>query len=301
MINVPCNYCGSDNYTVKHPSTMNGQSADMSAFRCTAPDYGVHGQIVQCNKCAHIYTNPVQDEEELIELYAAVDDQIYVEEKIGRRLTFAKHLKDLERITGPGEGRKFLDVGAYIGVFVEVARERGWDAQGIEPSAWAAQFAQDHGLPVLEGTLDHPDLEDQSFDVITIFDVIEHLADPLGELRKAHAKLKVGGTIAVHTMDVDSRMSKMMGSRWPWYMTMHIQYFSQRSLVQFLEKAGFEVIWTGTQGRYLRLHYLAGRLNGIHPAIGKVAEATVEGLNMGERAIPINFGDLFTVYARRVD
>ena len=238
MIQVPCNYCGSDDYAVKYPSTMNGQAADMSAFRCTAPDYGVHGQIVQCNKCSHIYTNPVQDGDELIELYSAVEDNIAVEERLGRVLTFTKHLHELEKVTGPGNGKKILDVGAYIGVFVEVALERGWDAMGVEPSEWAANFARENQLPILNGTLHNPELEDESFDVITMFDVIEHLGDPLGELRQAYTKLKPGGTIAVHTMDVDSLISRLMGKRWPWYMAMHVQYFSQATMAQFLEKAG---------------------------------------------------------------
>lgn len=273
----------------------------MSAFRCTTPDYGIHGQIVQCNICDHIYTNPVLDGDELVQLYAAVEDETYVEERIGRRLTFTKHLKALEKVTGAGHGKKILDVGAYIGVFVEVARDHGWDAVGVEPSDWAVEFANKQGLSVLHGTLTHPDLAENSFDVVTMWDVIEHLADPLGELRLARAKLKKGGVIAVHTMDVDSLASSIMGHRWPWYMAMHVQYFSQKSMVQFLEKAGFEVIWTGTQGRYLRLHYLAGRIHGINSALGKLADFAVQSLGLGERAIPVNFGDLFTVYARRVD
>ena len=172
---------------------------------------------------------------------------------------------------------------------------------GVEPSEWAANFARENQLPILNGTLHNPELEDESFDVITMFDVIEHLGDPLGELRQAYTKLKPGGTIAVHTMDVDSLISRLMGKRWPWYMAMHVQYFSQATMAQFLEKAGFEVIWTGTQGRYLRLHYLAGRLHGIHSLLGRLADFTVNTLNLGDRAVPINFGDLFTVYARRVD
>ena len=301
MIEVNCNYCQSDNYTVKYPSTMNGQTAQMDAFRCTTPDYGIHGRIVQCNKCGHIYTNPVQDGDELLALYTAVEDETYVEERIGRRLTFNKHLDAFEKVTGLGEGRKLLDVGAYIGVFVEVARERGWDAIGVEPSDWGAEYAQKSGLPVIKGTIDHPQVVMQQFDSITMWDVIEHLSDPLGELKKAYRLLKTGGMIAVHTMDVDSVASKILGSRWPWYMAMHVQFFSQASMIKFLEKAGFEGVWTGVQGRYLRLHYLASRLGGLNPAIGRAADGIINGLNLGDQAIPINFGDLFTVYARKVE
>ena len=66
------------------------------------------------------------------------------------QMTFTKHLKELQKVTGLGQGKKFLDVGAYIGVFVEVAREHGWDATGVEPSEWAAKLAQEQGLPVLD-------------------------------------------------------------------------------------------------------------------------------------------------------
>ena len=280
---------------------MNGQTAQMDAFRCTTPDYGIHGRIVQCNKCGHIYTNPVQDGEELLALYAAVEDNIYVEERIGRRLTFNKHLDALEKITGAGNNRKLLDVGAYIGVFVEVARERGWDALGVEPSDWAAEYAQDNHIPVLKGTIDNPKIVTQKFDVITMWDVIEHLSDPLGELKKAYRLLRPGGIIAVHTMDVDSWAAKLLGARWPWYMAMHVQFFSQSSMIKFLEKAGFEAVWTGVQGRYLRMNYLASRLGGVNATIGRLAEHMVHQLNLAEQAVPINFGDLFTVYARKVE
>lgn len=280
---------------------MNGQTADMSAFRCTTPDYGIHGQIVQCNKCDHVYTNPVQDGDELLELYAAVEDETYVEERIGRRLTFSKHLEALEQITGPANGRTVLDIGAYIGIFVEVALEKGWDAIGVEPSDWAADYAHKAELPIIHGTSDHPEISGRTFDVVTMWDVIEHLADPMSELKKSYSLLKPGGVLAVHTMDIDSLTAKIMGARWPWFMAMHIQFFSQKMLIRFLEKAGFEIIWTGTQGRYLRMHYLASRIGGLNPSLGKVANFVVNTLNLGDQAVPVNFGDLFTVYARRVE
>ena len=134
-----------------------------------------------------------------------------------------------------------------------------------------------------------------------MWDVIEHLADPLSELKRAHTLLKPGGTLAVHTMDIDSLISKIMGGRWPWFMAMHVQFFSQKTMIRFLEKAGFEIIWTGVQGRYLRLHYLVSRIGGLNRYLGSFANLIISTFGVGDRAIPVNFGDLFTVYARRVD
>jgi hypothetical protein len=100
-------------------------------------------------------------------------------------------------------------------------------------------------------------------------------------------------------MDIDSPIARLMGSRWPWLMDMHLHYFSRQSMAYMLEKAGFEVVWTGAQGRYLRLGYLASRVGGLNGALGGLAEWGINRLNMAETAVPVNFGDLFTVYARK--
>jgi cyclopropane fatty-acyl-phospholipid synthase-like methyltransferase len=202
-------------------------------------------------------------------------------------------------MTGPALGRRLLDVGAYIGVFVEVAQAAGWDATGVEPSSWAVEVAQRRGVRVRQGTQDSPWLDGQSFDVITMWDVIEHVPNPSAELARAYALLKPGGVIAVHTMDVDSLAARVMGERWPWLMDMHIHYFSPRTLGQMLQQHGFEVAWSGAQGRYLRLGYLASRLSALNRTLGRGAMALVRRLGLEAVAVPVNFGDLFTTFARR--
>lgn len=300
MNHVVCNLCGADDYTVRFPATIgNSDEPDVAAFRCTSAGYGDHAQIVQCNQCGYVYANPRWDEEELIGLYGAVEDETYVEESDGRRLTFAKHLQEFEEYTGPANGRELLDVGAYVGVFVEIAQQAGWNALGIEPSSWAVEYAKEQGLPVMQGTQDSPELSGRQFDALTMWDVIEHVADPFAELQKAFNLLRPGGYIAVHTMDVDSTMARLLGGRWPWLMAMHIHYFSQRTLSEMMANAGFEILWTGAQGRYIRLNYLSSRLGGLSQPAGNVADKVIQGLGIAERAVPINMGDLFTVYGRK--
>jgi 2-polyprenyl-3-methyl-5-hydroxy-6-metoxy-1,4-benzoquinol methylase len=298
MIEVNCNLCGRDEWRVRFPATMQA-SPQVDAFRCTSPGYGHHAQIVECLHCGYVYANPRLTEEQLLAAYAAVEDNTYVQERQGRELTFQRHLQHMEKILGVANGRALLDVGAYIGVFVEVAAAAGWQVCGVEPSTWAVTEAQKRGLPVIEGTQDTPDLQAKRFDVLTMWDVIEHVVDPMAELRKAHHLLKPGGWVVVHTMDVDSLAARLMGSHWPWLMDMHLHYFSQATLAQMMRNVGFEVVWSGVRGRYLRLGYLVTRLNGLAPLLGQLAGAMVNGLGLRETAVPINFGDLFTVYARR--
>jgi 2-polyprenyl-3-methyl-5-hydroxy-6-metoxy-1,4-benzoquinol methylase len=309
MEHVRCNLCGGDDTAVRHPSTIAPDTSPgkWSAYACTHSGYGQHHTIVQCRRCGLVYTNPRLDRDNILDTYQAVEDPLYVEEREGRVLTFEHHLKPLERIAGPPGGRPLLDVGCYTGVFVEIAARHGWDAWGVEPSRWAVEQAQARGLHVVRGTLDTADLPEAFFDVVTLWDVIEHLIDPRRALQQAHRLLrssepaegKPGGLLVVHTIDIESPFARLMGARWPWLMEMHIYYFSRRTLRAMLEDCGFRVLSDRPQGRYLRLGYLMNRVGALMPFVGRPAEWVVTRLQLRGKAVPINLGDLFTAYARR--
>ncbi len=296
---VACNLCGSTETRPRFPGTLSADAlpSNPDAFRCTHSGYGRHHAIVQCRNCGLVYTNPRLEGTQILDSYVAVEDPLYLQEREGRVLTFERHLRPLEKLKPP-PGR-LLDVGAYTGVFVEIAGRHGWEAWGIEPSRWAVGEAHKRNLfRIVEGTLGSADLPTASFDVVTMWDVIEHVTDPLAELRHAHRLLKPGGLLVVHTMDIDSLFARMMGARWPWLMEMHIYYFSRRTLAAMQEKAGFEVMRAVAQGRYLRLGYFATRLGGLlGQPVGRAFGGLFKLLRLSQAAIPINLGDLFTAYA----
>jgi len=246
-----------------------------------------------------VYTDPRPDGHDIVETYQAVEDPLYLEEREGRVLTFEHHLKPLERITGAPNHRPLLDVGCYTGVFVEIAQRHGWDAWGVEPSRWAVAQAQARGLHVVQGTLGTADLPEATFDVVTMWDVIEHVPDPRGALREVYRLLRPGGLVVVHTIDIESPFARLMGARWPWLMEMHIYYFSRCTLRAMLEGSGFQVLSDQPQGRYLRLGYLMNRVSALWPLVGRPAEWLVTKLGLRGLAVPVNLGDLITAYARR--
>jgi ubiquinone/menaquinone biosynthesis C-methylase UbiE len=298
MEHVRCNLCGADDVALRYPSTIEHEG-DWRAFRCTHSGYGTHPPIVECQRCGLVYTDPRPDGSEIVATYQAVEDPLYIEEREGRVLTFEHHLKPLERLTGAPEGRPLLDVGAYTGVFVEIAVQHGWDAWGVEPSRWAVDQARSRGLHMVQGTLETADLPEAHFDVVTMWDVIEHLTDPRGALRRAYRLLKSRGLLVVHTIDIESLFARLMGPRWPWLMEMHITYFSRRTLRAMLESCGFQVFGDKPQGRYLRLGYLMNRVGALVPFLGRPAEQVVTKLGARGVAVPVNLGDLFTAYARK--
>lgn len=300
MEHVVCDLCGSDRSRVRFPSTLKGgDKGDLSAYRCTYDGYGRHHTIVECLECGLVYADPRYSNGEVLSKYEAVEDPLYVEERQGRVLTFERHLRPLEKIAPPGDDRRLLDVGCHVGVFVEIAARHGWDAWGVEPSHWAVAQARQAGLQVVEGTLATAGFEDAFFDVITMWDVIEHVEQPSAEVREALRLLKPGGMLVVHTMDLDSLFARLMGRRWPWLMEMHIYYFSRRTLAALLERAGFQVVSVRPQGRYLRLGYLSTRVAAFSRPLGRGVGWLFDRLRLSERAIPINLGDLVTMYARK--
>ncbi|HOT92982.1 MAG TPA: class I SAM-dependent methyltransferase [Anaerolineae bacterium] len=297
---IRCNLCGADDYEVQIPSTLERhKQADWNAYACTNSGYGCHGPIVRCKRCGFVYADPRPQSSDVLDIYEAVQDPLYVEEREGRVLTFEHHLRPMERFTGPADGRRLLDVGAHTGVFVDIAARHGWDAWGVEPSIWAVEQARAQGLQMHLGTLENATFPPAHFSVVTMWDVIEHVPDPLATLQAAWRVLEPGGTLVVHTMDIDSLFSRLMGKRWPWYMEMHLFYFSRRTLAAMLGKAGFRVMWMGAQGRYLQAGYLANRVAALLPAIGHPLEKWVTRLNLRHLALRINLGDLFTTYARK--
>lgn len=300
MEHVHCNLCGADDTIVRYPSTLRRErpAREWDAFACTHNGYGRHGTIVQCRNCGLVYTNPRLDAGELLDTYEAVEDPLYIEEREGRVLTFERHLKPLEELTGPPNGRSLLDVGCYTGVFVEIAEQHGWQAWGLEPSRWAVEEAESRGLHVIQGTLSSADLPTAHFDVVTLWDVIEHLTNPAEALRQTARLLRPGGLVVIHTINIESHFAEVLGDRWPWLMEMHVYYFSPRTLGAMLERCGFSVLTARPQGRTLRLGYLSNRLGALIPIVGKPAEWLVRRLGLQSLTLPVNLGDLFTIYAR---
>lgn len=298
MEHVRCNLCGADETAVRFASTVEetGSARAWESFRCTHDGYGRHHRIVTCVRCGLGYADPRPSAQDILGSYSQVEDPLYVQELDGRLLTFERHLDSLERHRKP-PGR-MLDVGAYTGAFVEVARRRGWDVEGLEPSAWAVAEAEKRGLRVHKGSLDDVRLPAASFDVVTMWDVIEHLSDPARALAESFRLLSPGGLLAVHTMDAGSAFARLAGARWPWLMEMHLYYYSKKTLEAALRQAGFEVLRTRAHGRYLRLGYLASRLGGLLGATaGRVSARVFETLRLSAVPVPLNMGDLVTSFA----
>jgi SAM-dependent methyltransferase len=161
-----------------------------------------------------------------------------------RKLALLRHLPP--RI--PRSGR-LLDVGCAAGFFLAEARAH-YQVQGVELSAWSSAYARDRlGLPVVTGTLMDAALPAARFDVVTLWDVIEHVPDPVPLLAEAARVLKPGGRLVLTTGDWGSAYAQARGADWhlmtpPWHLSM----FSRATLARAAERAGLRVVAARSEG-----------------------------------------------------
>jgi SAM-dependent methyltransferase len=164
-----------------------------------------------------------------------------VEQASDLRTTFRQRLRYLPE---PGQAKRLLDVGAAAGYFVEQARAAGWDAEGLEPSRWASAYAREQlRVPVAEGTLESAAIAPASFDVVTFWEVIEHVPSPRDFLADVARVLKPGGSLFLSTPDSGSLVARVLGRRWLGWNKVpeHLFFFDRGSLIRLLDQAGFDV------------------------------------------------------------
>ncbi|MHB8511328.1 MAG: class I SAM-dependent methyltransferase [Actinomycetota bacterium] len=148
---------------------------------------------------------------------------------------------------GPG---RLLDVGCGTGAFLERMRDRGWSVIGIEPDSTAAESARARGLDVRCTGIEDAELEDHSFDAITMSHVIEHVSDPVETLRRCNTLLSTNGRLVIVTPNSKSLGRKLFGNDWlGWDVPRHLHLFDQQNLATSAVKAGLAIERIGTTAR----------------------------------------------------
>lgn len=213
-----------------------------------------HLQLVRCAACDLVYTSPTFDEAHYREVYASQEYQDIV-----RDLGINSHQYRVQRF---GEERIrlmsphlttaapcYLDVGCSTGFVVEAARDAGWQAIGIDLNPSAIEFGRTRGLDLRAVALEDGGFAPASFDAISLFDVLEHLLDPLRTLRACARLLRPGGIIFLYVPNYDSASRLLMGKDahfiWP---THHLNYYTPATIGDLMAREGFETAYLATEG-----------------------------------------------------
>lgn len=179
--------------------------------------------------------------------------------------TFIERLKMINKKMG--YKGKLLDIGCAFGDCLVMAKNMGWkNPEGLELSRYAYNFAKEKGIKVKNGNLEKINYPQNNFDIVTIQDVIEHVKNPLEDLRKIHKILKPKGWVFIVTPNIEGKWSKLLGSFWYHYKPgEHVLYFSPKSINNALKKTGFVNIKIKGTYHIMSLGYILNRLRYYFP------------------------------------
>jgi SAM-dependent methyltransferase len=220
-------------------STFSGTPREAARFFLAHRDGVVRGQIQRCQNCGFTFTNPQFFPDDYNEIYKNAPRP--TDSKVTLHAGDTQRFRRLAKIvrTDVGQFNNFLDFGCGSGGFlVAMDDHTGVGFELGEPGAFFAgrsQVKTGHFLDLAGG----PDLEKESFDLITSFDVFEHLPDLDQYVRALRMLLKPGGHLVITVPDIGRWNAKLAGARWNMYLLEHLWYFNKETLRAFMKRAGF--------------------------------------------------------------
>jgi SAM-dependent methyltransferase len=216
---------------------------------------GVSTTLVKCTACGLVYQNPRPTFAEMVVHYPS-DYESYAPEpnvknsswllRQAIRYGVAKRCRYVTRYKHAG---RLLDVGCATGIFLQGIRNSGnWEPYGVEINQHVAHIAQEHGLDVRLGTLEQAGFADEFFDVVTLWDVLEHLHDPAGSLSEIYRILKPDGLLVIRVPNASSWDSQLFGRYWAGLDSpRHLYVFTPVTLDALLAVSHFQSITRSSQ------------------------------------------------------
>ena len=290
---VRCPVCGGKGSTVY--VDMPDRPLDAAEFGSSRQKISC-GTVLRCSSCRFGYRRTRSSPEEMADLYRRMDTRVYEAELNGRERTARTHLRIVGRYVRTG---RILDVGCASGIFLQHAANAGWQITGLEPSTELYLQARERLAgrgDVHACILEHARLE-PGFDAITLWDVLEHVPDPLGFLTTCRRLLKPGGHLFLNVPDLDSLQARILRRRWPLLLAEHLNYFNRGSLRVCAEKAGLTAIRFGRRRVWFSLEYTAYRM--AQHRIPLARELNRLLARMGRQLlVPLSMGETYAVLRR---
>ncbi|MBT7237867.1 class I SAM-dependent methyltransferase [Candidatus Woesearchaeota archaeon] len=288
MANFSCDLCGSINFKELFRTSENEKGP---AFFPSSDVIG-NDLIVQCKECKLSTVHPLPDEKKIIEEYSEYVDERFANQAKGREITSNRNLEYIEKFKERGE---ILDIGTANAPFLHIAKKRGWTVTGIELNKYLIKWAKEnYNLDIKQGTI-FENTFNKKFDVITLWDVLEHVSSPSKTLEKCNLLLKQDGLFVINYPDYQSWIAKMLGKKWPFYLSVHIYYFDRRTIKKILNKAGFKVIKIRPHIQHLDLGYILFRARRYIGILASIPFSIVKFLKLENKKIPYWIGQTLVV------
>jgi len=284
-----CPLCNSNETVVRINGSTTWATSAEQAFLCTTASR-IRPQVLECCRCRHQFSNPAHWPDDLAAEYEELEDHEYISLLHVKKRTFSRAADVVSRFA-PAPAT-ILEIGSYAGIFLKECRDRGYSVTGIEPSRWGVRHSREEGLDVHLGTAEGALVDGAlgRFDVVVSWDVLEHVRDPIRFIRQAANHVRPGGYLIVSTLDRTNWFARLMGSRWPWIIPMHLHYFDKESVVAMAEACDFAFVATQPHVHYTSAGYASRRLlrHGGHVGTSQRSRG------LDRLVFPVAFGDVRT-------
>jgi SAM-dependent methyltransferase len=250
---IPCPVCGCEQYHVLYEPWID--VSDPSGLYGAAS--GVQGtqQLVRCLQCTLIYENPRFPGEAIVRAYTAASDTGHDTQHATRVASFCRALIALRKRLPP-PGSRVLDIGTAGGAFLEAAQQLGYDAYGLEPSLDLVEKGRHRNLRISQGTIEDNPFEDQSFELVCMWDVLEHLPNPKAALFSVQKLLSANGMLLINFPDIGTWQARAAGKHFWWITSVHLQHFTRDTVAKICRLTGFDVFHFRPYWQTLEFGYL---------------------------------------------
>jgi 2-polyprenyl-3-methyl-5-hydroxy-6-metoxy-1,4-benzoquinol methylase len=209
-----------------HATCLICNSANLSALKNYEESY-----LMKCNTCNFVFTSLIPTEKELINHYEQYSRDDYLPP-----LTIKRYNELLDEMEKYRSSNNILDVGCGMGYFLEQALLRGWNVFGTEFTDEAISICENKGITMKQGALDSKWFDDGFFDVITSFEVIEHINNPQIDLMNTNKVLRPGGLFYCTTPNFNSFSRRYLKNKWNnIYYPEHLSYYTTSSLTKMFK------------------------------------------------------------------
>lgn len=200
--------------------------------------------LIKCQSCRFVFCEPIPTAIELEKHYENYGRNDYLSP-----LTIKRYNELLDKFEKFKKNGKILDVGCGIGYFLDVAKKRGWEVYGTEYTDEAINICKNKGINMKEGKLNPGNYNLEEFDIITSFEVLEHINNPIEEISNFNQLLRKGGLVYLTTPNFNSFSRYYLKSNYN-VITYpeHLSYYTPKTLKYLFKKLKFKVLKIETTG-----------------------------------------------------
>ncbi len=252
-IDIECPVCGASRIEIFTEPWI--EESDPAKLYGAASGIPGTQRLVKCKDCGMIFESPRYDAATIVKGYMASQEGDHDSQYPMRVYSFYRTLKKHAKYL-PAAGAKVLDIGTAGGAFLDAAKQYGYNAYGMEPSADLVARGKARGLQIEQGTIESHTFAHGTFDMVCLWDVIEHLPDPKTSLLEIRKLLKPKGILLINFPDIGTWQAKLAGKRFWWILSVHLHHFTRHSVGDICARTGFEAFHFQRYWQTLEFGYL---------------------------------------------